>query len=1269
MPESSPDTETQSSTAPSGRFRAFAFTGGFDAVVQLGVAHALLVSHGCAPDAVVGVSGGAVNAAALAEILQAGDQAGDGDPQAQVDQLRKFLDSYQKVPGEIVRSILPDAFEINALKPLRPIELPIHFKEERADRNSANRSRWGLSYALNKLSGLGFTVRQLTRITHCVLEIIAAAEMPRLARYWKRFEHLALFWLLSPSFVALAPLVRPLLYAALAGSSRRQHGSTAGRLLRHPTRHGWRALRAILMFLEKLILLVLWALSGLAPILILLVLVARAVYGVLRGSSEGLTFLSRLFVSHIAWLANADRLRRTADKIWSPGRWLWESSAVWLYVEVWVALLLVIVLTFVVPWLARRRRAGFRLVFDRILEHLALNDGLANTYALKQQLVACFDREYYGKIEIEEVLKRASDGVADAIESNPKRPKKTLGDYRCRTPSIQVGAVVAEVRTGDLLVLDGNVPVVDALLAATAFVPLFPAVEIAPSGQVKRYFIDAGNISREAIGPLVGFIRNEEKLDHVTAVDIYPVHRLRDDSEAAVTEEASSLVHVALRALQLQRLRDAKIERRLTRLYSRVLYPAVGRVSVAGRPFVIAEVFPLGIETRASLGHDLWRKTGFDLRKVIYQEVADGCRAALEGMMPEKIRDAADRLKQPSSLPPSTVPCRAAIAERLGTDTQLPGSQGSKGPGLVEICEHCVLRRLPKDDMPQTLCVPKADRQQWPEWPVMGRPAAAHPPKDHQQMTRKERTEWPVPRRGQPGLERPLISMLFGGGVFRGVFHMGVLNALNELDIVPDLVAGSSVGSIVAAMIAQVFTLPEPLQRRAQIARLSATFLAIDRLVLSDRMADFVRGFTVRAGETNFSPRDLDLALRRYDFDRSASFIRRLRKVAAGVERLFYFSPAAFLKLVESGRNRRFGELVAQLEEGVQKFLERGGVGEEILGAEPLALLIRSHVIEPLAQQGCPEGLFSSFIGKGIYFLATTTNLTQGKLEILGDTADCGIPLLEGLLASSAFPAIFRPREGWEIFHRAFNQERYFDGGIIDNLPLDAVAEFLYESADLALRPQIDGRPVPHLLFTASLEVDKQVLRNDRVETVSRSFRRLRKRAKTFIYNRKMDAFAKVQSDLRTIYEARADEGKLPSWTPLDLHLVAVKPQWLCSTFGFHPMLGFSRRKQAQSIAHGCASTLAQLYAEKDRHPDWIASWGIRGLDHIDPESIVLNSSPLRLIPQHKDKAPGVCWFRKNVSCPFSPSALKELSLEKETTAQLGRIFELCGQEATHRPV
>ena len=132
------DRESRESSAPEDRFRALAFTGGFDAVVQLGLVHALLVSSGCAPDAVVWRlrRGGQCRGASR-------DTPGGQQSQARVDKLRKFLDSYLQVPGEILRSILPDAFEINAIRPLKPIELPIHFQEEREDRELASRLLMG----------------------------------------------------------------------------------------------------------------------------------------------------------------------------------------------------------------------------------------------------------------------------------------------------------------------------------------------------------------------------------------------------------------------------------------------------------------------------------------------------------------------------------------------------------------------------------------------------------------------------------------------------------------------------------------------------------------------------------------------------------------------------------------------------------------------------------------------------------------------------------------------------------------------------------------------------------------------------------------------------------------------------------------------------------------------------------------------------------------------------------------------------------------------
>jgi len=59
---------------PGQPIRAIAFAGGgFDTAMQLGVIHALLVARAKLADVVVGASAGAINAVAMAEVLQAGD--------------------------------------------------------------------------------------------------------------------------------------------------------------------------------------------------------------------------------------------------------------------------------------------------------------------------------------------------------------------------------------------------------------------------------------------------------------------------------------------------------------------------------------------------------------------------------------------------------------------------------------------------------------------------------------------------------------------------------------------------------------------------------------------------------------------------------------------------------------------------------------------------------------------------------------------------------------------------------------------------------------------------------------------------------------------------------------------------------------------------------------------------------------------------------------------------------------------------------------------
>ena len=50
---------------------------------------------------------------------------------------------------------------------------------------------------------------------------------------------------------------------------------------------------------------------------------------------------------------------------------------------------------------------------------------------------------------------------------------------------------------------------------------------------------------------------------------------------------------------------------------------------------------------------------------------------------------------------------------------------------------------------------------------------------------------------------------LFGGGAIRGVSYIGAIKALEELGISPTTFAGSSVGSIIAAMLAVGYTAEE----------------------------------------------------------------------------------------------------------------------------------------------------------------------------------------------------------------------------------------------------------------------------------------------------------------------------------------------------------------------------------------------------------------------------------------------------------------------------
>jgi predicted acylesterase/phospholipase RssA len=1398
------DTHTASappgpSTAPSGApppealplvgrpgcpIRAVALSsGGFDAAMQLGVAHALMVIEGKPPDAVVGISIGAVNAVAIAEVLQAGTSSPPGPPpsppavplsapesrkrrariEARVRRFREILDAYQRAPSELAQALLPDPFQVEATRPLEPLKLPIHHERERAGRQYSVESRAGLIKLYNDLLQVRLEFGTLAKAVRRGLGVFAAGDVrPGRRRALVFASELAHLWpLIGFNLFHMAPLLRQLVAPMVSAAPRQETGATAAELIFRST--FWRRVgHAVENVVSSLILGLLWlGLSVAVPGLLALAVwgLAEAV-GRLHPSLQPLTvapawsillvtyglIVTSGLVAAFSWRRNWHAVRQV----------LVEFSEFVVLVAIGVAAVAAAALGWEIAsdwrgwdhalasradWWARGWQATWRWLAGiaagavlllvllwrgfssgdyarRLLARYSLSDGLFSENPLRHFIVQVLDPGYYGNEPMDHIVERALRD--DASPATAPLAGKTIGSYaRVTGAPIHVGLSAANVRTGRLEVFGDDVRVAEGLLAATAVAPLLRAQPVA--GEL---YVDGANISGEATHLLIDFLRPRVH-PQATVVHAYTVVPLpfARGSLGGPERPYLTLMEVVSRARQLQRFRDAALERRLTELFTETIPPAAGirMRGTNGKEYLRAWVSPIEPEGPLEITRQLFAASdGQERRDLIARSVADGCRAALEVM----IRPSLDSPPEPSA-GPTVLLCREAVRRHLERRREatglalpvleLPGRKPETpnepaGPGLREVCEHCVLQCPGESRRDETLrrsirvhpwatMAPAWPHELEPDCePATGDPHFAKAPTEYEQNTsevmetRRELREarvtpveewWPRARRLPAdgptwrGTERPLVALLFSGGVFRGVYQMGVLSALSEAGLQPDIVAGASVGSITAAMVAESFSHPCGPARDGRVARLAATFLGLDRLILTDRFADFIRSFTIRAATTRFSVYEADRFFRRYDAAGGERFGREARAVVAGLERLFYVSPFELLELVKALRLQRMPEVHRLLHHYLQEWLDRMGCGNQILGAEPLALLITEHVL-PSLRAGLPDDApvpLDAFLKqRGIYFLATATNLTTGRLELLGEQQfvqgmDETAPqarravLLESLLASSAFPGVFRPRWSWEVVPTASDQHQYIDGGVMDNLPLDAVAQFLHHASRgglVARRPVLGKDHVPHLLFAASLERRSRPPGREEVSAMQKNWPALQRRATQLRYNRKLEGYASAQRSVRAIVQALPPETG-GAFEPVDLEVMTVIPRWLCGTFGFHPMLGFRRARQAESIAHGCASTLVELGRRALDQPAWASGWGIDraavpGRQYVDREDPL---DPL-------DAPAGRCWLRPHVACPFSRERVEPTGVPARTVAELEQIHLACRRRSTH---
>lgn len=1234
-------------------FRVFSLPGaGFDTVLHMGLAHAFLVTRRKAPDMVAGISVGAITAAAIAEVLNA-EEAGD---ELRVARFNELLEAFRNAPNTVLKGFFPDPLETNSAHALKPVELPRHFQEERESRRAAVASRTGLIRLFDNLLRVRVTLKIVAQFSRVAMGWTETSALDRGPRLRKRAALLGrLWWLVARNILPLsmpASLLARVQLAALLGIRGRLAGDgvEAGHIIFN--RRAW-----LRRFRDGAT----WLVLGFLPLLLALTVVPLLV---LAG------FTAALFPA--------------------------QSAAFW--TEAGVSLFAILALAGWAGLFLRGKIAG------NFLKHFQIYNDLGDSHALKEALVQSFDPGYYGTFDFDDSVRRAITQQSPALGNARKKP---LARYAEGSGGIIVTPIAANLGTGKLEPLPADTSVVDALMCACASAPFFQAQTLArPDGTAT--FIDGTSVSSDPIVPVyeeAGRIVSTHPEKRWTSLRFIsaPLLPVRQEKDSGDFEPYTGLVDVALRARDLQRFQDMLLDKSLIDRLSRALNGRPATVSdetgqtetfLPAKIRLVAPDRPPRLSLRLMQAGSAARQ-----RDLIDAAVADGCRAMIERLVTDalpdtrtpaerrlllepdedlpdewphrdpartsSLRDAVETLRTAGETVTRAdgreyVACRKLLAAWGGLEP-LPGSAAPDGkpvppgPGIAEVCRCCLTCGAAENEaeLRGHIRLPRTVRS-----PFVAAPIPADTKED------------------------PAVVFLFSGGVFRGVFQVGFANAASELGIQPDVIAGSSVGTIVGALTGRVFQRPagvELLERQRQMRRLAATFLTIDRFVLTDRFADFIRHFSIHAAAANFSPHDLDLIFRRFETDSAAAFNRRTRRVFSGLERLFYLSPFEVLELTKLLRAGNWQHAARMAKELAQEVVDRYGVGLEMLGPEPLQQLIEGFVFEG---KTVPGARFDHF---GFPLIGTTTNLTLGQLEILRSTHPWDPRLTQGLLAGSAFPALFRPRWSWEVFRHPGMMAQYSDGGIMDNLPLGAVVEYLWGKdgdAVYARRPKI-----PHLILTATLEPEKADWTH-RDDLAALSWKAIRTRAAQLRYNGKIGKFQQGQRDIRRIIARRAAEGDPDVFShdlPLNLDVLAVKPRWVCGSFAFHPMLGFSRKRQTESIAHGCASTICAIsdhfQAGNETHAvdgDTLRQWALRrgiALGQLPQRGQAERPGPLAFGPARlspDEQAHGYCWFRradpatgKRPVCPFhagSPAA----AAEKDLSPELQKIYLACGNPSTH---
>ena len=437
------------------------------------------------------------------------------------------------------------------------------------------------------------------------------------------------------------------------------------------------------------------------------------------------------------------------------------------------------------------------------------------------------------------------------------------------------------------------------------------------------------------------------------------------------------------------------------------------------------------------------------------------------------------------------------------------------------------------------------------------------------------------------------------GGSFLGVFHIGVLVALRELGIRPDIYAGASVGTMFSMLM------HGGLQAGQLDPRLIRRMFDVDKWADHDdhappgqpvgRADRLVRAIALRTTHPDakrllaLSPgRIFDLLVHKGISEARAELDRGLAALLfPGFSREEGLSippmdPAEAGRFAEEGLAAvTAGDLPGMLRFGDRVMAHLGVYvpGHEddgqLIGFDETARLIQAFAF-PDADK--PPTL-AAHGGRGAHFLFSATNHTTGGPEFFGGEPtgdDPGSPdALQAVLAASSLPLAFRRRSREEVFGPGVPRPdvRYTDGGIFDNFPVDSALKYLRYLSQFPEYRWLEQREVRMVLlpleFPAASATDARELEGClRTALLAWSQSEMQKLRRVLSQQALVRRLAPAANE--ALRYGRGDGPGPRLAVRSDFDIVAPARQVYAHPFAFKSWLGFRADRQAELMAAGC---------------------------------------------------------------------------------------------------